>query len=64
VIGDTIDDLVTRFGQIEQVKWQDCRKRVQDNFSKEAMVDNYLKAYQAVIRSFENTKTKAQYAQT
>ena len=49
VIGETVDELVQRFGEIEQISPDVCRQRVARLFSKEKMTDAYLKVFQTVI---------------
>lgn len=49
VIGKTVEDLVKRFGEIEKITPETCRKRVGDHFSKEKMTDGYEKAFEKVV---------------
>jgi glycosyltransferase involved in cell wall biosynthesis len=49
VIGQSVDELVSRFPQIEGIKAENCRQRVKDMFSLERMVDAYEKAYERLI---------------
>lgn len=49
VIGKTVEDLVRRFGEIEKITAETCRKRVSDLFSKEKMTDGYEKAFEKVV---------------
>lgn len=37
--------------KIDQIKREDCRKRVEDNFTKEVMVEEYEKLYYKVIKN-------------
>ena len=45
-----IQQAVEAVKKIDQIKRQDCRKRVEDNFSKEQMVENYEKIYYEILR--------------
>ncbi|HNB24061.1 MAG TPA: glycosyltransferase family 4 protein [Candidatus Melainabacteria bacterium] len=49
VIGDSIDELVSRFEEISGITQQTCRDRVARLFSKEKMTDSYLKAFELAI---------------
>lgn len=49
VIGETVDELVGRFCEIEKITAQVCRERVVRLFSKEKMTDSYLKAFDMVL---------------
>jgi glycosyltransferase involved in cell wall biosynthesis len=49
VIGETVDELVGRFCEIEKITAQVCRERVARLFSKEKMTDSYLKAFDMVL---------------
>lgn len=49
VIGETIEELVGRFGEIGRITQSTCRERVARLFSKEKMTDSYLKAFELAI---------------
>jgi glycosyltransferase involved in cell wall biosynthesis len=49
VIGNTVDDLVARFPEIEKISAQTCRNRVENLFSKEVMARNYLNVYSTLV---------------
>jgi glycosyltransferase involved in cell wall biosynthesis len=49
IIGSTIDELITRFPEINGINRTDCVQRVQDLFSVEKMVDGYEKLYERLI---------------
>lgn len=49
VIGESVDELVSRFSEIKNITPQVCRDRVQRLFSKEKMTDSYLKAFDTVL---------------
>jgi glycosyltransferase involved in cell wall biosynthesis len=46
VIGESVDELVDRFGEIERISRRLCRLRAESRFSKESMVDNYESVFQ------------------
>lgn len=45
IIGNTVDDLVNRFGEIRKMKAETCERRAREMFGKEAMADGYEKVY-------------------
>lgn len=45
------DELVKAMGKIDQIKREDCRKRVEDNFTLETMVDEYEKVYYEIMKN-------------
>lgn len=45
IIGDTVDDLVNRFGEIRKMKAETCERRAREMFGKEAMAAAYEKVY-------------------
>ena len=49
IIGENVDELVSRFGEIQNISPRTCRERVVKLFSKEKMTDSYEKAYQNVL---------------
>jgi len=46
---DTEDDMVEAIKKIDSIKPEDCRKRVEDNFSREHMAKKYLDVYRMII---------------
>ncbi|MDD5459487.1 MAG: glycosyltransferase family 4 protein [Phycisphaerae bacterium] len=50
----TVDEAVKAVGRIERIDRKNCRKRVEENFSIEKMVDGYEKVYEKI---FENVKS-------
>jgi len=42
-------EMIRAIKKIDQIKREDCRKWVEDNFSLEAMIDNYEKVYEKII---------------
>src|SRR5271168_680079 len=58
VIGNTKQELIERFGEIEKIEPQSCRRRVQEKFSKERMVDDYLKLYDRLVNHSVPRKDK------
>jgi glycosyltransferase involved in cell wall biosynthesis len=61
VVGETKQELVERFGEIEKINPNNCRKRVQDHFSKERMVDDYLKLYENIANGKKTGKDKPKH---
>jgi glycosyltransferase involved in cell wall biosynthesis len=49
VIAHDVEELIQRFGQIQEIRPENCKQRVQDLFSKERMVDQYLEVYRLLI---------------
>ncbi len=49
VVGETVDELVNRFSEIEKITAQTCRDRVARLFSKEKMADSYENAFKTVL---------------
>lgn len=49
-IVNTVDEGVRALKKIDQIKRRDCRKRVEENFSKERMVNDYEKVYYEIIK--------------
>ncbi len=49
VIGESVDELVNRFGEIQNITPQTCRERVAKLFSKEKMTDSYENAFRTVL---------------
>ncbi len=45
IVGDTVDELIKRFAEIERINRKDCRERVKQLFSKERMTDQYESLY-------------------
>jgi hypothetical protein len=41
----SLSEMVEAVGKIDQIKRQDCRKRVEEVFSYERMIDRYEKAF-------------------
>lgn len=48
---NNINEAVLALGKISEINRQDCRKTVEDKFSVEIMVDNYIKVYEQIINS-------------
>lgn len=49
IIGRSVDELVARFPEINQIRRPRCRERAEKLFSKEKMVDGYEDVYQRLI---------------
>ena len=49
IIGTNVDQLVSRFPELKNIKRIDCVKRVQENFSVEKMVDGYEQLYKGLM---------------
>jgi glycosyltransferase involved in cell wall biosynthesis len=48
VVGETVDDLVNRFNQVEKIDRAQCRLRVERLFSKESMAEQYESVYEGL----------------
>ena len=48
-ICDHVQDMIKAVGHIDEIDRRDCRKHVESHFSIERMVDNYEKAFEAII---------------
>jgi glycosyltransferase involved in cell wall biosynthesis len=46
---DGVDQAVAAIEQIDQINRQDCRQQVEEHFSVDRMVDNYLGLYRKII---------------
>jgi glycosyltransferase involved in cell wall biosynthesis len=51
IIGNTAEELIKRFDEVPNISPQTCRTRVEKLFSKEVMVQNYLKVYERLVAS-------------
>lgn len=49
IIGHNVEDLVSRFGEIEKIQPENCRARVRQLFSKQRMVDSYESVYKRLV---------------
>lgn len=49
IVGDTKEDLVKRFGELEKIDSEVCKNRAHANFSKERMAKHYLDVYQRLV---------------
>jgi glycosyltransferase involved in cell wall biosynthesis len=49
IIGKSVEELIDRFPQVRNIRADQCRKRVEQLFSKERMVDAYEEVYRQVI---------------
>jgi glycosyltransferase involved in cell wall biosynthesis len=45
IIGNSVEELIDRFPQVRNIQAEHCRKRVEQLFSKERMVDAYEDVY-------------------
>jgi glycosyltransferase involved in cell wall biosynthesis len=61
VLGKTKEELIERFGEIEKIEPKACRKRVQEKFSKERMVDDYVKLYDRLVNQAAPGKDKPKH---
>lgn len=50
------EEMIDAIAKIDQIKREDCRKHVEDNFSAEAMARNYTKIYEEQIAKFKSIK--------
>jgi len=48
---DSVDDAVEAVGKIETIDREDCRRRVEEQFTIETMVDGYEEVYKEIFRS-------------
>jgi len=51
------EEMMEAIKKIDLIKREDCRKHVEDNFSVEKMMDNYLAAYEKLISQNGNKRT-------
>jgi glycosyltransferase involved in cell wall biosynthesis len=51
IIGKSVDELVSRFKEIENIKPEACRKRVVDLFNSKRMVDQYESLYKKILKN-------------
>jgi glycosyltransferase involved in cell wall biosynthesis len=58
IIGHDKSELIKRFAQIQTIKPTICRQRVQERFSKEAMVDGYEKIYWSFCHASPQTRIR------
>jgi glycosyltransferase involved in cell wall biosynthesis len=49
VIGQTVDELVSRFDEVKNIRPEKCRQRVEALFSKRQMVDAYEELYGRLV---------------
>jgi glycosyltransferase involved in cell wall biosynthesis len=49
IIGDTVDDLVDRFGELQKIDLAACRLRAEQLFSKERMAERYEEVYKQLL---------------
>jgi glycosyltransferase involved in cell wall biosynthesis len=55
IVGDSIDDLVRRFGSVCSLDRDACRVRAQQLFSKESMAEKYESAYRQLLSAHKHT---------
>jgi len=53
---DNLQEAEGAVARISEIKREACRKRVEDNFTREIMAKNYLKVYQKVIDEYSRNK--------
>lgn len=46
---NSVEEMTKRIGQIEKINRQNCRKRVEKNFTSEIMAQNYVKFYEKAL---------------
>jgi glycosyltransferase involved in cell wall biosynthesis len=61
VVGKTKQELIERFDEVKKIDPKTCRKRVQEKFSKERMVDGYGKLYDAIVKRATPGKDKPKH---
>ncbi len=59
IIGQTVDDLVARFGEIKTIDPAQCRQRAEQLFSKQGMAKNYEDVY----RQLQSNNKQAKHLQ-
>ena len=47
---DSVDEAVEAVGKIETIHREDCRRRVEEHFTIECMIDGYEKVYEEIFR--------------
>lgn len=50
---DPIPGIADAIKKVDNIKRQDCRQRVEEKFTSQLMVDNYLKAYDKVMKKYK-----------
>ncbi len=50
VVGKTVDELVSKFDAIKKISAEECRDYAKKNFSKEKMVNDYIKLYERLSK--------------
>jgi glycosyltransferase involved in cell wall biosynthesis len=49
IIGNSIEELVSRFERLKEIRSENCTRRVNKLFSKERMVDSYVDVYNKLV---------------
>jgi glycosyltransferase involved in cell wall biosynthesis len=56
IVGQSIDELVSRFGEISTIDQAKCRLRAEELFSKAGMTEKYERVYEQLQPNFKQTK--------
>lgn len=59
VIGKSIDELIGKFEMIKKISAEECRTYAEQNFSKEKMVNEYIKLYERLCKEKTGVKTSS-----
>lgn len=49
IVSDTVEELISRFGEVQKISPNQCRQRVKSLFSKERMADQYEALYLKIV---------------
>jgi glycosyltransferase involved in cell wall biosynthesis len=53
---DNLDEALGALQKIDQINRVDCRTRVENNFTRKIMAQNYIKVYEKVINEYSKNK--------
>jgi glycosyltransferase involved in cell wall biosynthesis len=59
IVAQSVDELLCRFAEVDQISGDDCQRRVINLFSKEQMACNYENVYKRLIRQPEFTSASS-----
>lgn len=59
---DHIQDMVEAVGKLDQINRRDCRRHVEQNFTVKNMVDNYDRAFRAILKHEDEALTPIKQA--
>lgn len=55
---DTLDEMVERIARLDEIKREEVRKHIEQNFSAKVMANHYVEVYQKVIEQAQGAKPK------